>query len=93
MVPDTPLPNCAVYWMLLVPVALSSPGRKNDVVLPRKLCQGVAKADADFAEGEAGELQEQHFDADVAAAGRVKHGRRRARRRARPGCWCFRRTS
>ena len=34
MLPDTPLPNCAVYWMLLTPVTSSLPPIRNDELLP-----------------------------------------------------------
>jgi hypothetical protein len=34
MVPDTPLPNCAVYWMLFTPVTESLPPSRNEVLLP-----------------------------------------------------------
>jgi len=32
--PTTPLPNCAVYWMLFTPVTVSWPPIRNEELLP-----------------------------------------------------------
>ena len=34
MVADTPLPNCAVYWMLFTPVTVSWPPSRNECCCP-----------------------------------------------------------
>ena len=42
MVPDTPLPNSAVYWMLLTPVSVFWPPSRIELMLPGKPCHGDA---------------------------------------------------
>src|ERR1700730_1362934 len=48
MVPETPLPNSVVYWMLFTPVTESCPPSRNDELLPGNPCQGVAYAEPDL---------------------------------------------
>jgi hypothetical protein len=38
---DTPLPNWAVYWMLLTPVSVLLPPSRLELMLPGKPFQGV----------------------------------------------------
>ena len=72
MLADTPLPNCAVYWMLFTPVTVVVAADQERRVVARITVPGRRVGRGRLTEGEPSELDEHVLNRDIAAAGAVE---------------------
>ena len=73
MLADTPLPNCAVYWMLFTPVSVLLPPSRLRVDVARKTVPGRrSRPRTDLPKVKPANWMKTILDRDVAAAGRIE---------------------